>query len=722
MKWTKEKLIEIIKEEMGSIEDLTGDNTPDDVSSRSELGDKLKKTGIEIKKAQSIDGLESQAIEQILSLLIQSAQDGNSKPELQRLLKIATDRLMQENLIEQKDVKNKLKQFFATNIKDPNKTPQEATKDFLDDIRKDAETAEAVGEEKINLINDLADKMSAQTSKEDAAEVVVAALEDNAELPSDDGTNPEVLPKLQQAFKQFSNDDKGFMKVGYLREQDAMLGELRSALRQFIGLEGLETALKEQEEQNLLEQPTNDKTKGSREKLIKDVGRYRRDLNNTGEILGQYLTAAQSGLFKAQPILNKLKIELQKIQDNNVVIIKDLKRLTGIKENLLTEEETREEKIAKVEAAYNKIVDLLRPTLQTRTISEPSPNDEKNEAIVFEEITPTESELQSFANNVSQALEEIEGIKKYFRVTGTFNRPLDEVRNDFLEYVKGYKDTMSDLVVDLRQGTPSPQSAAQYAGDFARLAKKIQDDFGISPAEVISVPDAPKVLSVTEIDVDDTPAVNPSPAAAEVVAQTPNTEGPTLITDINDYSKLMFSQDNISTQKLRQIFNFNTSELKYLKPIRRLLLSMSLLKNSSVPNKEEPEELQEESTRQKLTRIGTSSGYSTGTIQGIINKINNIEDPELKSLYNEVLDAFGVLEDKQLNNLFQLMKKFEDDLGKEEIKINFEGINDKVNNILTSPINGKSVKLEVKEKINNILERLVKEELKVLNGKKMVCN
>jgi hypothetical protein len=360
MKWTKEKLIEIIKEEMGSIEDLTGDNTPDDVSSRSELGDKLKKTGIEIKKAQSIDGLESQAIEQILSLLIQSAQDGNSKPELQRLLKIATDRLMQENLIEQKDLKSKLNQFFTTNIKDPNKTPQEATKDFLDDIRKDAETAEAVGEEKINLINDLADKMSAQTSKEDAAEVVVAALEDNAELPSDDGTNPEVLPKLQQAFKQFSNDDKGFMKVGYLREQDAMLGELRSALRQFIGLEGLETALKEQEEQNLLEQPTNDKTKGSREKLIKDVGRYRRDLNNTGEILGQYLTAAQSGLFKAQPILNKLKIELQKIQDNNVVIIKDLKRLTGIKENLLTEEETREEKIAKVEAAYNKIVDLLR--------------------------------------------------------------------------------------------------------------------------------------------------------------------------------------------------------------------------------------------------------------------------------------------------------------------------------------------------------------------------
>jgi hypothetical protein len=80
MKWTKEKLIEIIKEEMGSIEDLTGDgdNTPDDISSRSELGDKLKKTGIEIKKAQSIDGLESQAIEQILSLLIQSAQDGNS--------------------------------------------------------------------------------------------------------------------------------------------------------------------------------------------------------------------------------------------------------------------------------------------------------------------------------------------------------------------------------------------------------------------------------------------------------------------------------------------------------------------------------------------------------------------------------------------------------------------------------------------------------------------
>ena len=178
-------------------------------------------------------------------------------------------------------------------------------------------------------------------------------------LPSGEKAIVAALPELQNAFQIFSDDDKGFMEVAYLKDQDEMLGALRSALRKFIGQEGSEASLREQEQPQPA--PPEDKTKGARQKLVKDVGRYRRDLNDTGKILGQYLKAAKGGLFKAQPILNKLKIELQKVQDNNSIIVRDLNSISGLQESLLTEEETREEKIAKVEAAYNAIVDLLRP-------------------------------------------------------------------------------------------------------------------------------------------------------------------------------------------------------------------------------------------------------------------------------------------------------------------------------------------------------------------------
>ena len=66
MKLSKQKLIEIIKEEMGSIESLSGvesdpEVTGEDegVSSRSELGKKLIKLGKEIPKISDLDAAEA---------------------------------------------------------------------------------------------------------------------------------------------------------------------------------------------------------------------------------------------------------------------------------------------------------------------------------------------------------------------------------------------------------------------------------------------------------------------------------------------------------------------------------------------------------------------------------------------------------------------------------------------------------------------------------------
>ena len=336
------------------------------------------------------------------------------------------------------------------------------------------------------------------------------------ELPSGDRAIPSQFDELVDVFKRFSDDDKGFMMKTYLIEQDELLGELRSALRRFIGLEGQERAINEQEEPQPQAQP-EDKTKGSRESLVKYVSRYRRDINNTSKVMGEYLAAAQAGTYKAQPILNKLKIQLQRLQDDNAFIIRELKALAGLKESLLLEEESREEKIAKVRKAYDEIVNSLSSLLNTgagsneiETEEGASDEEPQNEELVLEDVyleqvNPTEEELQSYVNDVRQALIAIDSIKGYFRLIGTFNRPLKEVKDDFVKYIQKYKETMSRLVSDLKSGIPNPEKADQYVKDFAELAAEIQKDFGVSPREPIKTPE---VTVNPEGAEDTTPAIS----------------------------------------------------------------------------------------------------------------------------------------------------------------------------------------------------------------------
>ena len=58
---------------------------------------------------------------------------------------------------------------------------------------------------------------------------------------------------------------------------------------------------------------------------------------------------------------------------------------------------------------------------------------------------------------------------------------------------------MSDLVSDLKSGIPAPEKANQYVKDFARLAKQIQDDFGVSPKEPIKTPEVTVILKAPKI-------------------------------------------------------------------------------------------------------------------------------------------------------------------------------------------------------------------------------
>ena len=605
-------------------------------------------------------------------------------------------------------------------------------------------------------------------------------------LPSGEKAIVAALPELQNAFQIFSDDDKGFMEVTYLKDQDKMIGALRSALRKFIGLEGFEGALiREQEEQDPQSPPPEDKTKGARQKLVKDVGRYRRDLNDTGNILGEYLKAAKGGLFKAQPILNKLKIELQKVQDNNSIIVRDLKSVAGIKENLLTEEETREEKIVKVEAAYNAIVDLLRPTLQIRTpeptettstasTEETEETSDSIEEVILEDIYleqtgPTEEELQSLVDAVKQSLEQIDNIKQYFRVIGTFNKPLGELQTDFLEYVGGYKKTMSDLVVDLRQGVPSPENATQYAIGFARLAAKIQEDFGISPREPIKVAGAPTVQPAGE---DDTtvPAINDSPEAERQVsdADTEVENGPEeektpeeIQKDVNDFVKKSKKfLTNIITPFTRALLDNDKAKISKIQQKLGRLMRRNLLEDQQ--QNEELSNLVYQVKSAKDLIVDTILGSSPDQILTLKDDLNTTikiylrMHARLLQVYNKPLgtfmnnlktldtqiqgdinmlkisfkDLFKKTKDKISPSFLKKIISFfrgkklppatEDTLSRERFKIirnlgNFDTDEDEEINV--SPARPPTATLQ-----ENLLTRLIKEELKVLNGKKMVCN
>ena len=567
------------------------------------------------------------------------------------------------------------------------------------------------------------------------------------DLPSGDQVVPSQFDELTAEFKKFADDDDGFMMKTYLKDQDASLLALRSALRRFIGEEGVERSLREQEERPNAN--PEDKTEGSRKSLVKYVSRYRRDMNETSKVMGQYLTAAQAGTYKAQPILNKLKVQLQKLQDDNVLIVRDLKALAGLRESLIVEQESREEKIAKVRKAYDEIVNLLRPLLNI-SVPEPQPEQPPEEPeqqaeelvledIYLEQVSPTEEELQSYVSAAKDALTAIDSIKGYFRLTGTFNRPLEEVKNDFVEYIKDYKNTMSDLVVDLKSGVPDETRAQQYADSFARLAKQIQDDFGVSPRQPIRTPE----VIVTADEEDDTPAINPSPEAEQVAqdtqdAQDDRTEVDPDATTLADPTELMTTEiPNLSREIIRHAPKRGPVKQDVYASLvekddqfsdyysRFLALLSGVNRMSKIPD-DEPREL-----RNSLQLLWKALSGRIEEQREDDEKPSIFRLQQLTYLMFRLLKSFSAqTSEADMEKFYRLYQKaliLVRTLKNARNDLVFLDNDDFVNTVLnnteffTIDQSWKSVPTEIEES-KNLIERLIKQQLKVLNGKKMVRN
>ena len=85
MKITKEKLKEIIAEELRVFEQDEQEPEDQSVASRTEFAMKLKELSIAMQKATGIDSSEVQLINSILDMLIQAANEGSARSILTQL-------------------------------------------------------------------------------------------------------------------------------------------------------------------------------------------------------------------------------------------------------------------------------------------------------------------------------------------------------------------------------------------------------------------------------------------------------------------------------------------------------------------------------------------------------------------------------------------------------------------------------------------------------------
>ncbi|MDB2489849.1 hypothetical protein N9W68_00590 [Candidatus Pelagibacter bacterium] len=552
------------------------------------LNQYYNKLGLEISDKES-----KQFIKNILTKIISQAPESTSDST-----ELATDDIAQRLKNKSPEQKVKILAQAAKEVTNQSGiSNEEAASEVVKDISPDASD---------DVIQAVVDSMNKSPSDEEKP-AEEESTKTTATGETIEGENVEVgdqtftvvqeeYPEVQDAYKEFK--DK-FLTVRLLRDQDALIGNLRGALSRFLGLEGpddAEVALRreaegqdtpaEPEAQSSEEEPTKapEKPKADVSKafgsLKTDVARLRRDLNDSLQVLKQYEQKSKKGVYAAELVLKRLKKELTDVQDSNRKVIIDLTKLAPDYEFRIDEaqEESREQKIANVEKSYDDIIRLMDsiinqtlPDIQdqpeepkdqpeesdanqdyskeqdkstqsnnTKTVTNnsnkdanpsqvapPIPEPKKQKKDYFEEqiyrkvlrllieqdeVDPQSLEIESFVQIASEALKEINKIKKYFRVTGTFSKPLPKIKKEFGSLIKGYQKTLSDLVVDVRQQKITTDNIQKYIEMFTTLTSKIIEYFGIYPREPISIkkPDGTveTIPSSASSDSDNTPAVS----------------------------------------------------------------------------------------------------------------------------------------------------------------------------------------------------------------------
>jgi hypothetical protein len=834
MKITKQRILEIIKEEVEAAQQ-------DDSNTKQ----KLRKDFLTVAKEFIPDADMASAEVELTSALMnkilkKAGEAGTSATQLKRLNDIA-GKLLSEA---QKDIVDEVGAYFKSLeasgkeiyelVGFPNTKPESWRK--VSELRFSPRTTgdynvmnallEVVPEqgEKIQM-NFTTDKevknlMNLYKTKEEVEKLTAAAPEQNKDSAetapatepvkkTDSKDEPkgqqvqvgnktynvvaEEYPKVQKAFKRFKEK---FLTVRLLKDQDKLIGDLRAALSRFLGLEGpddQEVAINEVEEKK---QPQQDKSKIFNS-LSTDVGRLRRDLNDSVKVLEQYEEKSNKGVYAAELVLKRLKRELTDVQDSNRKVIEDLTKLSPNHQFEINEEqESRKDKIAKVEAAYDEIVKLLEPII-ARTIpatEKPSADKEQDDSIeeqiinkVLNILTEQDNSLEiaSLAEFAEKALEQINGIKKYFRVTGTFSKPLPKIKREFKTIIEDYQKVLGDLVTDIRQQRAIPRNIQIYINMFKDISSNIQEFFGISPREPIIVknPDGTKdvIASVQDVEKDTTAAISTEAEKAASTTSKPE-DKPAEVTPEFEQSAKEYYRDSQSfsiifdriidliekkdDKQLRKIIaklktppkevsediDKDYDLIDLMRDIEETIITMlraDTINELTTNRKKDFRELHTyyKNARIKLKKLIDAQDPGEQMIDSLeieiekIKKYFNKEKKDLVSYYLKRAEEFGKIareleqepakkaaaEKKREDNkkaaakIYNVEKAMLSDFS--DIATDADSIysNFKNQNYQTTFKAGGEPKVELEES-KNLLERLIREELKVLNGKKMVRN
>jgi hypothetical protein len=585
-------------------------------------------------------------------------------------------------------------------------------------------------------------------------EQILQRLDGKGEEPSAEGeTKVEVggeeytytdedIQILKKAYEAFASDSEGLMKAKTLRAQEKLWIGLRDALNnigKFRAIAGHELAMNEG---NLFEQENSPQIK----RLVVDLERLRKDFNDTDDTLAEYIKKAKGGEYQAKAYMARFLAELKDVQNSIAKAAADTQSMLNIEVNEVIseqdeEEESREQKIENVRNVYMKIEDLLGGIL---------PELNRNVAAQNKEVSV----------NVKKSYEELQKIRKYFRNVGAFAKSSDkdvgELKEDYLIAKKDIMTSMSRVIDDLRRNRLTPQVATPFLQRLAEVGSFIQANFGVGPNEGfnfksidVSADDTSKEEIEADTNAEGPSAVNdiaddfdPEQANDEIEATAGERASvPTEIIDPEFRQKIPIEiQKEISTLKgpisMEEVERLNKLDggifIDYYKRYITLIGALNSFIKTGEDNPKKTYEnlkalqllLRMELDEQQINEKSDSSQKSLAQIQKnairMTNILKNKPDEEqlndFEMLYHQILLAldFLVRNPKQID-----LKSKHNEFVKTFIPP--QSVATQIEPQLQQQ-NEHKLKKSSSNRTKTLIEKLVREELKVLNGKKMVCN
>ena len=595
------------------------------------------------------------------------------------------------------------------------------------------------GEGATAFANELKKMAQSSAAEEPEQEGEVEVVDDGRKYTYTD----ENIQELKKAYEAFED---GFMTAPDRVTQEQYWMGLRDALNaigQFRTLTRRRQQAFKEQLINIFEQENQKNFK----RIVVDIERLRRDLNDTDDTLVKYLEAAKEGKYESQAYLARFLAELKDVQNSVKRTVEDVQKVGGFKLNEQEEEtaepqeETFEQKVAKVRGVYEKI---------KRQFSETLTQLDKTNA----------PDLEEFSGKIKDAYDQLDSIRYLFSRVGAFaktsDKDVEELQQDYKIAKKVLTKSMSRALSDLRAGEIDPTRLSIFLKQLLGVANWISTYFGVGPDEQyrvqgVTVQSDGKDKKETAENTDGSggTAFTPEAVEKEETEEAPSdAEGDEqdseaskkLYSDIRKFlansqtkSFVTMSDDIIKQLNIEEI-NFDeikkilqSYKTKITEPLEEKLDNETLKKrleglteifeiiNTKIKQTEIDEmleEIKQNTTFYKNTFITIKKLYSelANAVNffksGVLDKAKEFFNKSKETIKDFGRKALDVTTGKVGDIIVALADKILPDFDIGNIDIDFGDIDGR----------------KKTEKNESLLERLIKQELKVLNGKKMVRN